>query len=145
MRMAEGLFLAGTVPFAFLGSAHLALTLRDLRRPTYFKPTDETLIQALEATGVAGIATGPGAQTMWRAWLGANLSHRLGLLVFALLLLSVAVHDFALVSDIAGVRLLSLAVPLAYLLVALRFWFLPAALVAGVGLACLVAAAVAGT
>ena len=143
MRMAEGLFVAGTVPFALLGSAHLALTLRDLRRPTYFKPTDETLIQALEATGVAGIATRPGAQTMWRAWLGANLSHGLGLLVFALLLLSVAVHDFALVSDIAVVRLLSVAVPLAYVLVALRFWFLPAAIAASVGLACFVAAAVA--
>ena len=81
---------------------------------------------------------------MWRAWPGAKLSHGLGLLVFALLLLSVAVHDFTLVSKIAVVRLLSLAVPLAYLLLAQRFWFLPAALAAGVGLACLVAAAVAG-
>lgn len=38
---------------------------------------------------------------MWRAWLGANASHGLSLLVFALSLLSVAVHYVTLVSDIA--------------------------------------------
>lgn len=73
------------------------------------------------------MAPAPGAQTMWRAWLGANLTHGLGLLAFALLLLAVAVHDSALVSDIPGIRPLSITVALTYVLIALRFWFLPAA------------------
>jgi len=70
------------------------------RHPRYFKPIDVGLIPALKDTGVAVMAPAPEAQTMWRAWLGANLTHGLGLLVFALLLLVVAVHDYALVSDI---------------------------------------------
>jgi hypothetical protein len=129
--VAEGFFIAGTIPFALLGSTHLALTLRDVRRPRYFKPTDDALIPALEASGVAVMAPAAEAQTMWRAWLGANLTHGLGLLVFALLLLAVAVHDSALVSDIPGIRALSITVALAYVLIALRFWFLPAAATAG--------------
>lgn len=62
--MAEGFFIAGTIPFALLRSIHLALTLRDVRRPRYFKPTDDALILALEASGVAVMAPAAGAQTM---------------------------------------------------------------------------------
>jgi hypothetical protein len=40
---------------------------------------------------------------MWRARLGADVTHGLGLLVFALLLLAVAAHDSALVSDVPGI------------------------------------------
>lgn len=141
--MAEGFFIAGTIPFALLGALHLVLTLRDLRRPRYFKPTDDALIPPLQATGVALMAPRPGAQPMWRAWLGANLTHGLGLLIFALLLLAIALHDPALVSDIPGIRVLSIVVALIYTVIALRFWFLPAAATAGAGLICFVIAAIA--
>ena len=90
---------------------------------------------------MAVLAPAPGAQTMWRAWLGANLTHGLGLLVFALLLLVVAVHDYALVPGIPALQPLSIAVALTYLLIAVRFWFLPAA-TATVGLTCFVIAAI---
>jgi hypothetical protein len=39
--VAEGFVIAGTIPFALLGSTHLALTLRDVRCPRYIKPTDD--------------------------------------------------------------------------------------------------------
>jgi hypothetical protein len=70
--VAEGFFIAGTIPFALLGSTHLALTLRDVRRRGYFKPTDDAPIPALEASGVALMAPAAGPHTMWRAWLGAK-------------------------------------------------------------------------
>ncbi|MHB8689770.1 MAG: LIC_13387 family protein [Solirubrobacteraceae bacterium] len=143
MSVAEGFFIAGTIPFAVLGSAHIGLTLRDLRHPTYFKPTDDTLILALKGTGVAVMAPVPRAHTMWRAWLGANLTHGLGLLAFALLLLAIALHDYALVSNIAGIRPLSITVALSYVLIAVRTWFLPAAATTSVGLTCFVIAAIA--
>jgi hypothetical protein len=142
MSVAEGFFAAGTIPFASLAAIHLVLTLRDLRHPRYFKPTDEDLIPALKDTGVAVLAPAPGAQTMWRAWLGANLTHGLGLLAFALLLLVVPVHDYALVSAIPALQPLSIAIAITYTLIAVRFWFLPAAATASVGLTCFVIAAI---
>jgi hypothetical protein len=119
-----------------LAAIHLVLTLRDLRHPRYFKPIDDGLISALKDTGVAALARAPGAQTMWRAWLGANPTHGLGLLVFAPLLLVAAVHDYGLVSAIPAIQ------PLSYLVIAVRFWFLPAAAAASVGLTCFVIAAI---
>ena len=142
MSVAEGFFVAGTIPFALLGVIHLACTLRDLRHPRYFKPIDEDLIPALKDTGVAVLAPAPGAQTMWRAWLGANLTLALGLLVLALLLLLVAGHDYALVSGIPAIQPPSIAIALTYVLIAVRFWFLPAAAAASVGLTCFVIAAI---
>jgi len=142
MSVAEGFFIAGTIPFAALAVIHLVLTLRDLRRPRYFRPVDEGLIPALKDTGVAVLAPAPGAQTMWRAWLGANLTHGLGLLVFAALLLLIAVHDYALVPGIPALQPLSITIAISYLLIAVRFWFLPAAAAASVGLTCFVIAAI---
>jgi hypothetical protein len=86
-----------------LGSTHLALTPRDLRRPRYLMPTDDALIPALEATGVAVMAPAAGPSRCGAPG-SAPTSHGLGLLVFALLLLAVAVHDSVLVSDIPGIR-----------------------------------------
>jgi len=77
--------------------------------------------------GVAVMAPVPRAHNMWRAWLGANLTHGLGLLVFALLLAAIAMHDYALVPAIPGIRPLSIGVSLTYAVIALRFWFSPLA------------------
>jgi hypothetical protein len=135
------LFIVGTIPFALLGLVHIALTLRDLSRPTYFKPSDETLIQQLKASGVVVLANAPGAQNMWRVWLGANLTHSLGLLVFALIPLVVALHDPALLFRIAILSPLCIVIALAYVIIALRFWFLPATILATIGLVCFIVAA----
>jgi hypothetical protein len=51
MSVAEGFFVAGTIPFALLGAIHLVLTLSDLRHPRHFKPIDDGLIPALKDTG----------------------------------------------------------------------------------------------
>ena len=75
--MSEALFLAGTVVFALAGSSHLMMILYDLRRPTFFKPTDESLISVLDATGVALSTKAPLARSMWRTWIGLNFSHAL--------------------------------------------------------------------
>lgn len=142
LRMDEALFVAGTIPFLLLGVGHLALTIRDLRRPTSFAPTDESLLPALRASGVKIMQPAPGAQSMWRAWMGANLTHSLGLIVFPGLLLSIALHDADLVDDITTVRPLSIAVAVVYTSIAVRFWFLPAAITAGVGATCFATSAV---
>jgi len=76
MSAAKAFFIAGTIPFAFLGLAHLTLTLRLRARIGHRRPA-------------------------------ASEHHR----------------------------------RLTYTLIALRFWFLPAAATAAIGLACFVAVA----
>jgi hypothetical protein len=138
--MSAILFIVGTIPFALLGSVHIVLTLRDLSRPTYFRPSDETLIPLLQASSVMVLTRAPAGQTMWRAWLGANLTHGLGLLAFALVPLAVALHDTALISGITILRPLCSIIALAYVIIAWRFWFLPVTIATAIGLVCFIAA-----
>jgi hypothetical protein len=85
---------------------------------------------------------GRSAPTMWRAWLGFNISHGLGVLTFGLLCLLIALDDFRLVEQIDAIRPLTVAFSAIYLVVALRFWFWQPALLVGISTVCFTIAAV---
>ena len=82
------------------------------------------------------------APSMWRAWLGFNISHGLGVFTFALLCLLIAAQDFRLVERIDAIRPLTIAVSAAYLAVSLRFFFYAPILVTAAATACFTVATV---
>jgi hypothetical protein len=138
--VAEAWFIAGMVPPIAAGGMHVLYTLVDTVRPTYFTPVQRSVMPAMEGTRMR--FGGRAAPTMWKAWLGFNLSHGLGAFIFGLLCLLIALDDFALVGQIDGVRPLTIAIPAAYLAVALRFWFLRPALLVGISTVCFTVSAV---
>jgi hypothetical protein len=133
LGMSQILFIVGAVPFGLLGIAHLTLTLADLSRPRSFVPTDASVIPVLEQTSVVMTANAPGGRSMWQTWLGANLTHSIGLLGFASLVLMIAVQGGDSLSALPALAPVIVVIGLAYTVAALRFWFLPAALAAAVG------------
>jgi hypothetical protein len=81
--------------------------------------------------------------SIWRLWLGFNLSHGLGAFAFGLLCLLIGAHDFGLVERIGGLQALTIAIPAVYLAISLFFWFYVPALVTAAATACFIVAAVA--
>jgi len=135
--MSEMLFLVGAALFGLLGVAHGVLTLRDLRAPRSFTPTDENLRRAM-----AEITLRLAPQTtMWNAWIGFNLSHSLGLLVFGAVCGGLALRDFGIVAESLFLRFGAVVVGVIYLLLALRFWFWVPALLSAAGTLCFVVSA----
>ncbi|ADB34841.1 hypothetical protein Kfla_5837 [Kribbella flavida DSM 17836] len=122
--------------YALLGTGHAVLALRDVRHERSFVPTDPSVLQTLKNTGVSAM---PGA-TFWRAWLGFNLSHSLGLLQFAGALVVLALRAGDEFSDSGVFVLAGLVVAVVYLAVAGRFFFRPPTVVAALGLTCLATA-----
>jgi hypothetical protein len=121
--MAQVLFVASACIFLLLGVVHAVLTLRDLRRPRFFTPTDDSIRVAM-LQGRLRLAS---QLSLWRAWLGFNLSHSLGLVVFGSTLSGVALHDFGVLSRHSGIAVGAVAVASLYAMLAIRFWFwLPA-------------------
>jgi hypothetical protein len=118
---AQAWFIAGTIPLIVAGALHVALTLVDTARPRYFTPKDASLNPALEATPIR--LGGHAAPSMWRAWLGFNISHGLGVLTVGLLFLLIATHDFRLVARIDAIRPIAIAFSAVFLVLSLRFWF----------------------
>jgi hypothetical protein len=135
--MPKVLFLAGSLLFAALGLAHAALTLRDLRTPRSFVPTDDSVRVAMAG---APLRLAP-QTTIWKAWVGFNLSHSLGLVIFGALLAALAEDDFTFVARSGFVKTASVVVSVLYFWMAVRFWFWVPAAVSAAGAACFVLAA----
>ncbi len=146
---AQHWFIAGTIPFLVAGGPHALLTLIDTVRPTFFAPQEPSLKPALERTGIRFRRLVPGGDcarpSMWRAWLGFNISHGLGVFAFGLLALLVAIEDPGLLVRADSIVFLAVAVAAAYFVVALRFWFWLPLLITGTSTTCFaIAALIAG-
>jgi hypothetical protein len=74
--------------------------------------------------------------TMWRAWLGFNISHGIGVLFFGLIYLTLALSDFTLMAKITVLPYLAFAVSVGYLVLSVKYWFHIPAIGSGVGAAC---------
>ncbi|HEX2088045.1 MAG TPA: hypothetical protein VHF89_20325 [Solirubrobacteraceae bacterium] len=144
MDAAQAWFIAGTVPLIVAGGAHVVATLRDTRRPTFFTPIDDSVRPAMERTGIRlrQLFGGSGATpSLWRIWLGINISHGLGVATFGLVCLLIAVQDFDLVKEVDALRPLTIAFSAVYVVVSLRFWFYGPLLVTATPLVCFTIAA----
>lgn len=83
------------VPNAWrLGAAHGVLALIDLVRARAFTPTDRSVREAMQRAGLAL----PKANN-WKAWMGSNLSHRMGAVLFGGLVATIGFRYFSLFSD----------------------------------------------
>jgi len=101
--------------YAILGVLHLIYTLHDFGgRPRYFRPVDRSLLAAMRNTNTAIAPTG---RDYWSGILGFNLSHSIGVLLFALLILVTAQYQ------ISWLKPILVLVGLAFTVIAWRCWF----------------------
>jgi hypothetical protein len=115
MALAQVLICASAAIMLLLGCIHLALTFFTNK----FHLRDAQLQQQLkQARAYISNET-----TVWKAWVGFNASHSLGVMLFgAVYVYLAALHaDFFFQSYFLG--LLGLALLMAYLALAKRYWF----------------------
>ena len=117
-----------------LGALHAIYTLMDLRNPRRLVPVDPSVAQAMANSA---LRLSRGGTDMWRAWVGFNFSHSLGLLLFGALAIW------------AGSRIKTLPVGMMpaltligciYLVLALLYWFRIPAIGITIGTGCFAAA-----
>jgi|SRR5579863_540659 len=80
--MIAALLILGGVIFGALGGIHAMYTLLDLRDPRWLVPADPAVVKAMANSAVR---LSGGGTNMWRAWIGFNFTHSLGLLLFGAL------------------------------------------------------------
>jgi hypothetical protein len=136
------LFIAGAIPFLLLGILHIVYTFMDDEHPRRIVPRDRELTERMRtATLVLTRET-----TVWRAWIGFNLSHGLGIVVFAGAVTYGAAFHFEAVRRAAPELLYAAsAIALLYLLMSLRYWFRIPAIGSAIGAALLLAGAIMAT
>lgn len=125
--MATILMVVSAGILLLLGTVHLLYTFFGPR----LRPRDPELLERMRA--VSPVITRQ--TTMWRAWIGFNASHSMGAMLFGLIYGFLALQHSALLFAshyLLGLGLLTL---LAYLLLAIRYWFIIP--LTGIGLATL--------
>ena len=134
MTLSRVFFLAGAMPFLVLGAAHSLATPLTPESRKGLAPRDPALVSAMRNSVVLLTSR----TDVWRAWIGFNLSHSLGAILFGAFVFLIGRSDAAFAAD--G----TLAVPLAtlvaavYLVIGLRYWFRTPITGIAISLACFV-------
>ena len=128
------LLILGGAVFGVLGGLHAVYTLLDLRNPRRLVPVDPSVAHAMANSAVR---LSRGGTDMWRAWIGFNFSHSLGVLLFAALAVWAGARSNRLPLGIMPALTL---IGCVYLVLALRYWFRSPAIGIAIGTGCFAAA-----
>lgn len=126
--------------FLLMGLGHGAFTLADLKTPRAFTPPDPALREAMQQSSVRFHPT----INLWDAWMGFNLTHSLGLVLFGGAYVYLGIVDPLAFARSGLLQAVALIVSALYLILSRRFFFskpvLGSALgLGGFALACLLA------
>ncbi|MGA8622620.1 MAG: hypothetical protein WB660_29370 [Candidatus Sulfotelmatobacter sp.] len=133
--MIATLLILGGAVFGVLGVLHTIYTLLDLRNPRRLAPVDPSVAHAMANSA---LRLSGGRTDMWRAWIGFNFSHSLGVLLVAALALWAG---FRIKTLPVGVIMPALTlIGCAYEVLALLYWFRIPAIGVAVGTVCFAAA-----
>ena len=119
MTPIRALLMCGGSIFVVFGFLHALYTFLDIRNPRRLVPDDPAIAAAM-ATSKLHLARG--RTTMWKAWVGFNFSHSLGLILFGAL--SIAAGTTLQTLPVPSWILLLFAVMgAAYVVLAVLYWF----------------------
>jgi hypothetical protein len=128
------LLILGGAVFGVLGGLHAVYTLLDLHNPRRLVPVDPSVARAMANSA---LRLSGGGTDMWRAWIGFNFSHSLGVLLFAAVAVWAGVRSNRLPLGIMPALTL---IGCVYLVLALRYWFRSPAIGIAIGTGCFAAA-----
>lgn len=106
----------------FLGLAHGVFTLQSSVDGGPMMPTDPDVRDAMQVRGGIGMAPDIDSN-LFRAWIGFNFSHSLGIVVIAGVILWHTLDDVAVAVEQPWFLAVVFVVPVVYLVLAQLYWF----------------------
>jgi len=118
-ELSRYLFLLGALPFVVLGIAHALATPLTVEESKGLSPRDLAFRQSMaEQTVLLTRRT-----NLWLTWVGFNLSHSLGAVLFGVVVLLVGRSPATFAANWPAFVPLAIVVSGAYLVIGLRYWF----------------------
>jgi hypothetical protein len=119
LELSRYVFLLGAAPYLVLGTAHALATPRSPGDRRGLTPADPQLTEAMVGSSLLLTRR----TNVWLAWVGFNLSHSLGALLFGVVVLLTGRSAAVFQAEGGLVLPLALLVGGAYLALAIRYWF----------------------
>ena len=117
-RRARFLFRAAGTVFILMGAGHGLAALVDVFVPTVFTPVDDRVRQMMIGAPIRLSSH----SDLWRAWLGFNLSHSLGVVFFGIAAWIVTSNGIAALRRGPALPM-ALAMSCSYFVLSSAFWF----------------------
>lgn len=130
-ELSRYLFLAGALPFLVLGPLHAIYTPRQPGERKGLSPADQELAQAMTRTRVLLTER----TDLWRAWVGFNLSHSLGVVMLGALVVIAGRSSAAFAVNAAAFVPLAIVVAATYVGIGICYWFREPVIGCSIGLA----------
>jgi hypothetical protein len=115
MMIEQVLIIIGATIFGTLGCIHLLYTLFSNK----FDPYKQAATEAMKSTHPKLTKQ----TSVYRAWIGFNASHSLGMIVVAAFYIPLALVAMPLIVSLTWFSLLPVVTGLSYLLLAKKYWF----------------------
>lgn len=129
------LYIAGCIPFIALGILHTVYTIADTYNPKKLIPYKSEVVGLMkESTLVITKET-----NMWRAWVGFNISHGVGMLFFSVTYLYLSIFYMSFLQGSLFFMSAAPIISLTYLVLSKKYWFSIPATGSAIGLLCFVA------
>jgi hypothetical protein len=133
--LSAALLILGGAVFLALGGMHAVYTWLDLRNPQWLVPADPSVARAMANSS---LRLSGGRTDMWRAWVGFNFSHSMG--VFLLGALGVWAGCRTKIPSVAVLMPWLALIGCLYEILALLYWFRFPAIGVAIGTSCFAAA-----
>ena len=119
VELSRYLFLLGALPFVVLGAAHALATPLTPEQTKGLSPRDPAYQQSMsQQTLLLTRRT-----NVWLAWVGFNLSHSLGAVLFGVVVLLIGRNPTTFQANWSAFVPLAIVVSGVYLAIGLRYWF----------------------
>jgi hypothetical protein len=118
-ELSRYLFRVGALPFVFLGLAHAFATPLTPAESKGLSPRDAALRETMSKETVLLTRR----TTLWLAWVGFNLSHSLGAVLFGGVALLIGRSSISFQAQASLFVPLAVVVSGLYLVIGLRYWF----------------------
>lgn len=126
------LYIAGCIPFLALGILHTAYTIADTYNPKKLIPYKSGVMGLMKESTLAITKE----TNVWRAWVGFNISHGIGILFFSATYLYLSIsHAFLLESSLFFMSAAPI-ISLTYLVLSKKYWFSIPTIGSAIGLLC---------
>jgi hypothetical protein len=118
-ELSRYLFLAGAMPYLVLGLAHAVATPLTPARAKGLSPRDPAVREAMARDSVLLTRR----VNLWLAWVGFNLSHSLGVVLFGVVVVLIGRSPATFQAQAPLFLPLATSVSALYLVLGIRYWF----------------------
>ena len=119
LELSRYLFLIGALPFIVLGLAHAVATPQTPADAKGLSPRDPAVRDAMAHDSVLLTRR----MTLWLAWVGFNLSHSLGAILFGAVVVLIGRSSASFEAQATVFLPLAVLVSATYLVLGVRYWF----------------------